>query len=230
MSTTCRGVVGLSLVAALAGWMALGLAAGCTATAEEPAPKRAKPAAALPSRGPVPLSTIKTELVTAKTQLQRTMQALNALQKSPAAGAKANYDAFVDEYDKLTSTSDAVSARSDDLKQRVSSYHAMWEGEVGVVDPELRRQALERKTESDRIFNTVQTELELTRNSFRPLMSDLKSIGDSLGGNPDPAKLNAIAPRVAKANAQAKAVDAHAGAIIAAIDEITASTGEAGTR
>ena len=203
--------------------LALGLMIGCAS--EEP---HVKPGTITQTAKPRPasLSTIKSELVDAKAQLRTTMQALNALQKSAGGDASANYDEFTKQYAKLKTTSEAVSARSIDLKQHVSNYHAMWRREVGLVDSELRRQELDKQADAERIFNTVNSELELTRNSFHPLMANLKELVAYLPGNLVPARLTSIAEPVAKANAQAADVDSHAAAIIAAIEEITAATGE----
>jgi hypothetical protein len=154
------------------------------------------------------------------------MKALHVLQKSSSEDAPTNYTRFTDEYNKLKTKSDAVSARSVDLKQRAANYHAKWDREVEFVDPKLRRQADQRKADAERIYGTINSELELTRNSFHPLMANLKELGVYLRGNLVPARLNSIAGEVAKADAQAKEVDTHAAAIITAIDDITTATGE----
>ena len=99
-------------------------------------------------------------------------------------------------------------------------------GRWGYVDPELRRQATQQKADAERIYGTINSELELTRNSFHPLMASLNELGIYLRGNLVPAKLNSVSGEVAKADAQAREVDTHAAAIIKAIDEITTATGE----
>jgi hypothetical protein len=113
-----------------------------------------------------------------------------------------------------------------DLKERVSNYQAMWDREVGMVDTELRNQELRQKADAQRIYGTIKSEMELTRNSFHPLMANLKELSTYLRGNLVPAKLNSVSGQIEKADAQAKEVDTHAAAIIAAIGEITAATGE----
>jgi len=218
--------VSLSRFAALAGPMlaAGALLAGCAP--EEPPAEHAAPFVTRPNPGPASLSTIKSELSGAKTQLRLTTDALNALVTSSTGEAQANYGKYTDEYAKLKSKSDAVSARSADLKQRVSNYHALWREETGVVDPELRGQALQRQANAERLFGTINTELELVRDSFHPLMADLKELQIYFRDNFIPARLTGVADRVAKVNAEAREVDSHAAAILSAIDEITAATGE----
>ena len=221
-----RRDIGLTLsfvAAALVGLMTIGCASD--GPAAKPAVNSGE-AFELPKFGPASLSTIKRELLDAKARLHTTMEALRVLQKSSTEDAPTNYARFMHEYDTLKAKSDAVAARSVDLKERAANYHAMWDREVGSADPEFRRQATEREADAARIYGTINTELELTRNSFRPLMANLKELGSNLRGNPVPANLNSISGEVAKVEAQAGEVDTHAGAIITAIDEITTATGE----
>jgi hypothetical protein len=200
----------------------LGGGGGCAS--EKPVPKAATVEAPKPQ--PASLTTIKAEILNTKAQIASTTDALNTLQASAPDAAQASYNKFTDEYLKLKAKSDAVSARAADLKARTEAYYAMWNKQADVDNPELRRQAIQQKADAEKIFSTINTELDLTRSTFQPYMSNLKDIGNYLRGNVTPANLKSVAELAEKTNAQAKDVSAHADAIVAEIDKITAATGE----
>jgi hypothetical protein len=214
----------LTTLVIAAGTLALASLSGCAS--DKPAPEPVAPPAPPPK--PTSLSQIKSELLEAKSQLQLTNDSLNKLQKSSTADAETNYNRFTEEYLKLQAKADAVSKRSKDLKDRASAYHAMWNKQVEVENPELRRQAVQQKADAERIFNTINSEMELARLSFQPYMANLKDAGNYLKGNLSPANLQSASGLVEKANTQAKEVDGHIAAIISSIDKITSATGEAG--
>ncbi len=213
----------LTTLVIAAGTLALASLQGCAS--DKPAPEPVAPVAPPPK--PTSLSQIKSELLEAKSQLQLTNDSLNKLQKSSTADAETNYNRFTEEYLKLQAKADAVSKRSKDLKERASAYHAMWNKQVEVENPELRRQAVQQKADAEQIFNTVNSEMELARLSFQPYMANLKDTGNYLRGNLSPANLASAGDLVQKANGQAKEVDGHIGAIVSSIDKITSATGEA---
>jgi hypothetical protein len=201
---------------------ATGFLGGCGS--QKPAQKDASVEAPKPQ--PASLTTIKSEILNTKAQVGTTTEALNELAKSTPDQAQVNYNKFTEEYLKLKAKSDAVSARSKDLKERTSAYYAMWNKQVEVDNPELRRQAIQQKADAEKIFSTVNTELDLMRSTFQPYMSNLKDVGNYLRDNVTPANLKSISDLVTKANAQAKEVDTHAASIVTEIDKITAATGE----
>ena len=224
-SFRCPASVLAFLAAAAA--IALALVAGCTS--DEPAASgTARPGSIveIPRSGPASLSTIRSELLDTKAQLRVTMDALHVLQASSLRSAPANYKSFTEAYDHLKTRSDAMAARVVDLKEQTASYYAGWTYEVGLVDPELRQAALQRQATAERIYDTINTELELTRHLFPPLNARLNEIRIYLRGNLVPARLYAMSGEVAKADAEAEEVDAHAATILAAIDEIAAATGK----
>jgi hypothetical protein len=193
---------------------------GCAS--EKPAP----PAAATPPPKPVSLAQIKTEILDAKTQLALTTESLNKLQKSSNADAQANYNGFSEQFIKLQAKSEAVSKRSEDLKKRASDYFAMWNRQVEVDNADLRRQAVQQKADAERIYNNINSEMELARLAFKPYVANLKDVGSYLKGNLTPANLSSISDLVQKANMQSKEVDTHVGNIVASIDKISTATGE----
>ena len=201
--------------------LALILMSGCAS--EKPAPK-AEPTAPPPQ--PVSLTQIKSELLEAKSQIQMTTESLNKLHKSSGSDAQANYNAFGEQYLKLQAKSDAVRARAKDLKEKSQAFYAMWNRQVEVENPELRRQAVQQKADAERIYSTITNEMELARLAFDPYMSNLKDVGNYLRGNVTPANLNSIGDLVTRANGQAKEVDSHLAAIVESVDKITAATGE----
>jgi uncharacterized protein YhaN len=198
-----------------------GLLTGCASD------KSTSPAAAvIPAPKPVSLAQIKSEILEAKTQLAMTTESLNKLQKSSTADAQANYNAFTEQFLKLQGKSDAVAARSEDLKKRAADYFAMWNRQVEVENPELRRQAVQQKADAERLYNGITSEMELARLTFRPYVANLKDVGSYLKGNLSPANLASTTDLVQKANTQSKEVDTHIANIVASIDKISAASGE----
>jgi hypothetical protein len=207
----------------LAGTMALASLQGCAS--DKPAPPPAAPPAAPPPK-PTSLTQIKSELLQAKAQLQVTNDSLNKLQKSSTADADANYNRFTEQQLKLQAEADALSKRSKDLKDRATAYQAMWNQQADVQNPELRRQAVQQKADAERIYNSINSDMELARLSFQPYMANLKDVTNYLRGNVSPANLQSAGDLVQKANGQAKQVDSHLAALVTSIDKITSATGE----
>jgi hypothetical protein len=161
-----------------------------------------------------------------KAQLSATNDSLNKLQKSSATDAQANYNAFSDQYLKMQAKADALSTRAKDLKDKAAAYQAMWNKQMEIDNPELRHSAVQQKAQAEQTFNNIKSEMDLARLSFDPYMSNLKDAGNYLRGNLTPANLNSVGDLVTKANGQAKEVNTHLDAIIAAVDKISAATGE----
>jgi hypothetical protein len=209
--------------------LALVMLPGCAS--DKPKEKaEAKPAAAVvaptPAPQPVSLGKIKSELMESKAQLAATNDSLNKLQKSSPADAQANYNTFSQEYLKMQSKADALSARSKDLKDKAAAYHAMWNKQMEIDNPELRQSAVQQKAQAEQTFNNIKSEMDLARLSFDPYMSNLKDAGNYLRGNLSPANLSSAGSLVEKANGQFKDVNTHLDAIITAVDKISAATGE----
>jgi hypothetical protein len=202
--------------------LAAGLLSGCAKDKPAPAAKAAPP----PPPKPVSLTQIKAELQDAKTQMMATTDSLNKLHKSSAQDAQANYDAFTGEYLKLKSKADGVSKRSEEIKSRASAYFAMWNQQAQVENPELKRQAMAERANAERTYNEVVNELELTRMSFKPYMSNLTDVGNYLRGRLSPATIGSTTDLVTKANSQSMEVGMHVDKVTKAIDSITTGTGE----
>jgi len=194
-----------------------------------------KPAAAAPAvkpvepppPQPVSLSQIKSELLESKSQVQATSVSLTRLQQSTPADAQANFDAFKREYKQLQTRADAAKARADNLKKKASDYFAMWNKQVEVENPELRRQAAQQKVDAERTYNNIVSEMELTRLSFQPYVANLKDVGNYLNNNLSPGTLKSVGDLVQKATQQSTEVNTHIDAIVASVDKILTNTGEA---
>ena len=200
------------------------LGGGCAdkKPADKPAEKKVEPAKAEPAS----LTTIKSEIVATKAQVDTTTESLNMLAKSSPDQAQANYNKYTEEYLKLKAKSDWLRERTDDLKDRTAAYYASWNKQAEVQNPELRRQALEQRANAEKSFSNIKGELEQTRNAFQPYMSNLKDVGSYLKDNVTPAGIKSIGDLATKADGQAKEVAMHADALVAEIDKITAATGE----
>lgn len=202
---------------------------GCASDKPKEAPAAPAAAAAPPPPPPQPvtLGKIKGEIVEAKAQIASTTDSLVALQNSSTTDAQGNYNKFAEEYTKLKSKSEQVKARSNDLKEKSTAYYAIWNKQVEVQNPELRRQAIEQKADAERTFSSIKSEMDLARLSFDPYMANLKDVGNYLNGNVTPANLKSTADLVKQAQTQAGEVNKHLDSIVASIDKMITATGEA---
>jgi hypothetical protein len=200
---------------------------GCSgdkASAPPAAPEAAAPAP-VPVK-PVSLGQIKGELIESKAQIVATTESLTKLQKSSADDAQANFNAYSEQYLKLKAKAESVKARSADLKTRASAYLASWNKQATVENPALRRQAIQQQADAEKLFNTISSEMELTRIEFNPYLANLTDVGKYLNNNITPASLQSTSELVEKANAQSQSVNQHIDAIIVALDKMAGATGE----
>jgi hypothetical protein len=216
--------------ASLAALAALALAAGasCFSGCAPDKPSAPPPAAAAPAPAPKPasLAQIKSELIEAKAQIDATTDSLSRLQKSSTEDATANYNAYSEQYLKLKSKAETIKARSADLRARASAYLETWNKQATVENAALRRQAIQQQGDAEKLFNTISSEMELTRIEFNPFMTNLTDVGKYLKNNLSPASLQSTSELVEKSNGQAKSVNQHIDAIIVAIDKMAGATGE----
>lgn len=196
---------------------------GCAPKAK-PAPAAAAPPP--PPPPPATLSAIKSELISAKAQLDTTNQSLNTLAKATPANAQSSYDTFATEYAKLKNQADICSSRAKDLATRAEDYYNTWNKQSDVQNPDLKRSATVQKIEAQQTYDNIKAEVELTRLAFDPYMNQCKDIGNYLRGNVTPAALSSIGDMVTKANLNYADVNKHVDAVIASMNKIMASTGE----
>jgi hypothetical protein len=199
---------------------------GCASDKPKAAPAPAAAAAPTPPPEPVSLSKIKSEILSAKAQLDTTNNSLVALQNSSTTDAQANYNKFSEEYLKLKSKGDAVGARANDLKEKSAAYYALWNKQVEVQNPELRRQAIQQKADAEGTFSSIRREMDLSRLAFDPYMANLKDVGNYLRGNVSPANLKSVSDLVTQSTGHAKEVNTHLDALVTSIDKMIAATGE----
>jgi hypothetical protein len=218
MSRTIHYSFSLLLVATIA------MLTGCAS--DKPEPKPAQPVAAAPPPPPATLTQIKKELSTAQAQLDVTTAAMNNLAKSSNADVQSNYDKFNKEYAKLQSAADTCRSRSNDLKLRTQAYYDTWNKQAEVQNPDLRRSATEQRAQAERTFTTIKSEIELTKMSFDPYMSQLKDIQTYLSHNKSPAALSTVNDIATKATADAGEVNKHLNAVLGGINQIIVASGE----
>ena len=102
----------------------------------------------------------------------------------------------------------------------------MWNKQVDVQNPELRRQAIQQKADAESLFSSIRREMDLGKLAFDPYMANLKDVGNYLRGNVSPANLKSVSDLTTKATSQAKEVNSHLDAIATSIDKMIAATGE----
>jgi hypothetical protein len=214
MSRRIRCASGLALLMVLAGILPV----GCSSSKPPPAPPPAAP--------PATLSQIKDELMQAKAQMANTTNAVNALVKSTPADVQANYDKFNAEFAKLQAQADVCQSRANDLKARTQAYYDTWSKQGTIDNPDLRRRATEQRAEAERTFSTIKSEIELSKLSFDPYVSQLKDISSYLSENKTPAALATVGDLASKATINGAEVSKHVDAVLGGIDKIMAASGE----
>jgi len=183
------------------------------------------PPMAPPPPPPASLSQIKDEMVKVRAQMDTTTDAMNALAKSSNADVQANYDKFNVEYTKLQGQAEQLRTRADDLKMHTQAYYDTWNKQAEVSNPDLRRRATEQRAEAERTFSTIKSEVELTRLSYDPYVSQLKDISSYLKENKTPAALATVSDLASKASTNGAEVNKHLDAVLAGINKVMTASG-----
>jgi hypothetical protein len=159
-------------------------------------------------------------ITAAKLQLQKTMEAYNAVL---APDVKDRRDAYK-KLQKEMATSDKkraeVSTRSNEMNTEADKLFKSWEGSTAAIsDPDLRQRSEQRLTAAKQRFGEIRTNGQKASELYATFMKSLQDQVTFLGHDLNPGAVAALKPNADKLNAQAQE-------LFAAIDMATAAAND----
>jgi chromosome segregation ATPase len=156
----------------------------------------------------------------AKQQLQKTMQAYNAVL---APDVKDRQDAFKQLQKEISTTEKKraeVSARRDQLNVEADKLFKSWESSTASIqNSDLRTRSEERQKRTQDRFANIRQVGQQAADIYTPFMKTLQDQVTYLGHDLNPGAVSSLKPDADKLNAQA-------GELYAAIDKVTAAAND----
>jgi methyl-accepting chemotaxis protein len=114
-------------------------------------------------------------------QLEATMLSLHDLTDRPAADLTVQRSAFEKNLSELEGTAKEVSETSAEMQAKGQAYFAQWEQQVASIQNEdIREQSADRRKTIEATFTKVRKEYEESKESFDPVLNDLRDIRTAL--------------------------------------------------
>ena len=159
-------------------------------------------------------------ITAAKLQLQKTMEAYNAVL---APDVKDRRDAYK-KLQKEMATSDKkraeVSTRANEMNTEADKLFKSWEGSTAAIsDPDLRQRSEQRLTAAKQRFGEIRTNGQTASTLYATFMKSLQDQVTFLGHDLNASAVAALKPNAEKLNAQAQE-------LFAAIDMATAAAND----
>lgn len=131
-------------------------------------------------------------VVLAMSQVDTTMQSLDALSIQATADPRGAYAAFAKAVHRLQVDSIKVRSRVEAIRTRGLGYFENWEKYLaGVDNEEVRRRAEEHRAELKQAFEDTRQASHQVRETFRPLLTDLQKLRAVLEADPSLVRIAA---------------------------------------
>lgn len=156
--------------------------------------------------------------------LDATLASLNALVNQPAADLGPQFKTFSKNLDSLDSTATDVREATAGMEQKGAAYFAEWDKQIAAITNEdIRERSMERRKEVEANLADLRKDYTEARDTFQPLMSDLKDIHTALSADLTMQGVDAVKKSVKKVNDEAPDVKEN-------LEEVSASFRELGVR
>jgi len=168
---------------------------------------------------------LRSELDKGKTQISKTITALNDLQgtSNPAAA----FESYRKELKATDALAQRVRKRADEMRKKGAEYFKAWEKQLEELSSDdLRRRASERRTELLAAFDRISEASQALSEAYGPLMDDLTDIETFLSVDLTPAGINTISDVIKKAGKDAAVVNKRIDDVIEQIDDTVAKFGQ----
>jgi hypothetical protein len=201
----------VAIVSALIG--ALGCSSGEKKTAGE---QRAGAAAS-------GLKETRAELATAKTQVDKSVAAMNALRDGQGQ-LTTEFATFNADLKKTEEQAAKVRARAADMRARASEYQSKWRQEVASIDdPALRTAANDRAEKVRERYDGITAKANEVRAAYEPFIKQLKGVQTYLSNDLTPAGVQSAGDVFDRATANGKTVAEKIDAVIAELDSVASN-------
>lgn len=123
------------------------------------------------------LTTAANELESAKAQINQAVSALEQMVQRPTDDLRPLFTDYRRAVSDLENSVQSLERRSVEMEEHKQNYLATWDQRTGeMLNPQIRDQSLQRQQEVTQQFSDVQNSYTEARESFVPLMQDLRDI------------------------------------------------------
>ena len=152
-----------------------------------------------------------------KAQLQKTMEAYNAVLAPDVKDRKDAYKKLQKEVTESEKKRAMVATRNGELNVEAGNLFKNWEASTAAIqDPELRKRSQDRLAQAKKRFSDIQANGQGAARLYTPFMKSLQDQVTYLGHDLNAGSVASLKPEADKLNAQAKE-------LFSAIDKTTAA-------
>ena len=152
-----------------------------------------------------------------KVQLQKTMEAYNAVLAPEVKDRRDAYEKLQKEVTESEKKRAVVSTRNGELNVEAGKLFKDWEGSTAAIqDPALRQRSQERLAQAKKRYSEIQANGQGAAKLYTPFMKALQDQVTYLGHDLNPGAVASLKPEADKLNVQAKE-------LYSAIDKTTAA-------
>jgi chromosome segregation ATPase len=166
-------------------------------------------------------------IATAKTQLNTTIASMNALKEGGDLTAK--YKTFTKDVGNLDKMSQTAKTNAQKAAQTRDQYIEEWKkSQEAIANPQLKASSEARRAELQPKIEEIKTSLGAARDTFTPLLQDLKDLTVFLANQLNQGGIASAADIMAKATADSEKVKANLDKGSAAVKDLATSIAPAG--
>ena len=152
-----------------------------------------------------------------KVQLQKTMEAYNAVLAPEVKDRRDAYKKLQKEVTETEKKRAMVATRNGEMNVEANTLFKNWEGSTAAIqDPGLRQRSQDRLAQAKKRYNEIQANGQGAARLYTPFMKALQDQVTYLGHDLNPTAVASLKPEADKLNAQAKE-------LYSAIDKTTAA-------
>jgi hypothetical protein len=152
-----------------------------------------------------------------KAQLQKTMEAYNAVLSPDVKDRRDAYKKLQKEVTETEKKRAMVATRNGEMNVEAGNLFKNWEGSTAAIqDPELRKRSQDRLAQAKKRYSEIQANGQGAARLYTPFMKALQDQVTYLGHDLNPTAVASLKPEADKLNAQAKE-------LYSAIDKTTAA-------
>jgi len=152
-----------------------------------------------------------------KAQLQKTMEAYNAVLAPDVKDRRDAYKKLQKEVNESEKKRAVVATRNGEMNVEAGKLFKTWEGSTAAIqDPELRKRSQDRLAQAKKRYSDIQANGQGAARLYTPFMKALQDQVTYLGHDLNPGAVTSLKPEADKLNAQAKE-------LFSAIDKTTAA-------
>jgi len=169
------------------------------------------------------METVRSELATARTDVDQAIAALKTLQ-----GAQLDltgpYATFRKEIVELQKSAAGVEARASDMRLRSAEYRTTWQEQTQqLTTPELRAAAEQRAARVAERYSTIETSYQSVADAYQPFITRLQEVRTYLSNDLTLAGVRAAAPAFERARTEGQSLLDQISALDSTLSETTSA-------